>query len=185
MEPCIKGNQINLSKQYLTETFPPEVYSKLFDSLDEETRIRLTTPIFALSWKPEKLFIDLITTADKILGKGDYQLCHDIGRYIAQQSVSTIYKIFIRINTPTFVIKRAPTFWRQLHNHGSLEVTQSSRDHATILLHDEVSHSKAFCRGLIGFFERILELCGAKNISITVRCQPNKNNYCEFNGRWE
>lgn len=186
MEPSIKGQNISLAKEYLEKTYGPDAVNKVLAVLSVDDRAILSKRIYTGFWEPEKSFVHLLDAADKVLGKGDYGVCFQCGHYSARQAIPKFFKIFIRFGDPLFVIKRGAAMWGQEHNHGRFEVSAQSDHSAVFRLHEYKTPSPAFCAGLRGYCVAVLEMCGAKNVSIVEKqCTCNGASYCEFEAAWE
>ena len=186
MEGHVKGNQINFTKKYLMEEFGTDALNQVIKHLGEKTKATIIKPTLDIIWEPEEAYVDLLAAIEKTFGKGDYELCRRIGLYIAEESIPKFYKPFIRLGNVSFVISNAPRFWRQIHDNGNLEISISSKHSATGRLINKAYPSKAFCFSLMGYIEGVLQMCGAKNISVKkIKCVTDGEEFCEFTTAWE
>lgn len=186
MEPSVKGNQLNYTKEYIIKNFGEDVLGKLIEQMQPEDRKILSDNIFGATWQPESTFVNLLVAADKTLGKGNYELCRKVGYYIGQQSIPRFYKFFLLFGQPSFVLRNAALFWRQIHSHGHLKVSQPTKNSSLAHLINYAIPHKAFCFTLIGFFQAVLELTGCKNVSVyETKCVTEGADVCEFPGSWK
>lgn len=107
MEALIKGNQIKLAKQFLTEKYGLSVIDKVVSKMETGDGAIIFRPTLDMSWEPLKPFVLFLATADKVFGKGDYEVCRQIGIYQAKESVSKFYQIFIKMGNPFFCNKKS------------------------------------------------------------------------------
>lgn len=183
---CVKGHHIVFARQYLTETFGPEAFKETITQMDTPEQNSLSKIITSVSWIPEEVYVKFLVAADKLFGKGDFDLCRQIGYYLGKKTVPTLYKFFIKFGDPSFAIRRSTQFWQQLHNNGRLEIISGGPSSVTARLIDKTFPHKAFCASLIGYCQGILELSGAKNISIhEIQCASEGASHCEYVGNWE
>jgi predicted hydrocarbon binding protein len=183
---CVKGHHIVLAKKYLINRFGPQAFEKIITQINPPEREILSKIITSVSWIPEDVYITFLVTADKIFGKGDFELCRQIGYYLGKETVPRLYKFFIKFGDPSFAIRRSTQFWKQLHNNGRLEIIPSGPTAVTARLIDKAFPHKAFCASLIGYCQGVLELSGAKNISIDeIQCASEGASHCEYVGKWE
>ena len=165
--PCIKGQSYNLLKKYADEKFGADAWQETIQGISSQSREAASKTILDVSWQPEKSFLDLLNALEEKFGRGGY-------------------KLFIKFGDPGYVIQHAVSFWNQIHNHGKLEVSRMTPVSALARLHGYKTPDRAFCNYLIGYFEGVLEMSGAKNISISeVRCVCDGNEYCEFIAEWK
>jgi len=186
MAASIKGNQIILAKRYFTHRFGADALNKVFSAMSPVAREIIEKPVVSGAWESEDAYIEFLAKADETLGCGDYQLDWECGRFLAKESIPTIYKIFIKLGDPAFVIERADRFWHQVHNTGRMETTRTGKNSVIGKLIGKESPHKAFCMSLMGYFQGTLELCGANNIKIEeVRCAANGASHCEYAVSWQ
>jgi predicted hydrocarbon binding protein len=182
----IKAHLLIGAIDYVREGFGQDELQQVIDKLPAEDKILFSKKIVPLTWVEAQIFNRFLETVDMILGKKDYYLCREIGRYQAEKGVNTFYQMFIRAGNTAFVLKRAHSFWRSLHDEGELiiQITGEKSVRARLLNYREAG--KAFCTSLIGYFERVLEMSGAKDVEIfEAKCQAKGGEYCEFLGNWE
>lgn len=186
MVPSIKGNLFILTKTYLSQRFGPEAIGKILPLLNESDRAILIKPSISGLWESELTYNSFLTAADKTFGKGDYALCHEIGYSNAKNGVPKLYQIFIRFGDPAFVIKRAASFWSQVHSHGSLEIMNISPKNVIGIIRRYEVPSKAFCYSFMGYITGVLELSGAKNVVTQEKqCILSGSPHCKYEAHWE
>ena len=186
MKGNVKGSLVNMTKQFLTDSFGPDAIDKIAREIGEENAKKILQPIFTFSWLPDKLFVDLLVAADKVYGKGDYTIAERIGYSISKEGVPKLYKVFIEVGNPFFVLKNAPRFWNQLHDNGRLEVTHTATSTATVHIVDKKYPHKAFCRCMIGYIRGVLELSEVKDIQVKeTKCNCDNELFCEYVLNWK
>jgi len=108
------------------------------------------------------------------------------GRYSAQSALTGIYKIFVLISTPTFLLKRATRIISTFYDPSELEVA-SSTDNSMVILYKTLPAKSELieCR-IAGWMERALEMCGCKNLSVKIpRSLGKDDEVFEVNIRWD
>ena len=182
----VKAHLLMLAMDYVREGFGQVELKQVMDKLSPEDKIFISKKIVPLSWVPAPVLSHLMEAVDIVLGKKDFYLCREIGRYQAEKGINSFYQMFIRAGNPSFALKRAPSFWRSLHDEGELviEITGERSVRARVLHYPDAG--KAFCNSLIGYFERVLEMSGAKDVEIfEAKCRSKGGEYCEFFGNWD
>src|SRR5690242_18090758 len=116
----VKGSAITARTRYVREQFGERGFRELKDTVTSDHRVLLEGKILPHEWVPYSLFIDLNVTADRLFGKGDLQLCYEMGRYGADLNLTTLYKIFYRLNTPQFIFNKASRVWEVHYDSGRL-----------------------------------------------------------------
>ena len=181
-----KGSLINITKEYLIESFGTNAIDRVAEVMLPKNSEIIRRTIYTMSWIPEETFIDLLIAADKIFGKGNYAIPHKIGYYLAKKGIPKLYKIFIQLGNPLFVIKNGPRFWRQLHDNGELKIAKVEPNRVYVHIIDKVAPHKSFCQTLAGYIEGIFELSGAKEFRVTEnKCTCEGASLCEYVITWK
>jgi len=185
MEQSIKGQSCLTARKFITERFGADGFNDLLSALDDGLSAFFSGKIMPSLWCPEKNFVAFLVAAEKKFDPSMQELLFEMGRYSATKSISTVYRIFLRLGDPAFIIARAGRVWSQLHNHARLEVLDAGDKRAKARLYGYTPAHKAFCRYLSGYFTGVLELSGARDISVTeAACVCDGAGYCEFQAVW-
>jgi len=181
---CIKGVEIKNALKYLTDKFGPDALQKITEQLEPDDKAVFSKPILTSTWVPEKTYNNLLASADKIFGKGDYAMCFDIGRHNASEEIK-LYSVFIRMGNPGFLLTIAASFWNQIHNSGNLIVVEKTPKSVIAHLKDFYEPSSrgnpAGCYATRGYFHEIFERTGAKNVRVDeAQCAALGAPYCVF-----
>ncbi|MCP4652656.1 MAG: hypothetical protein GY858_04655 [Candidatus Omnitrophica bacterium] len=186
MDATVKGNQIKITIDFLKENFGDNALDKLFVHMDQRIKRILSRPILDISRIPETAFSQLIVTAEKVFGSKNYRLSRDIGHYLAHKSVPKFYQIFIKLGDPFFVIKRSQSFWKTIHNTGTLVFEATGPNSTTGQFKDFACPQKEFCSLLLGYFGAVCEMCGYTPISVVeTKCICEGDDFCEFAISWK
>lgn len=185
MLPSIKGQNVKQAKEYLLKTFGQEAIAKVLEVLLPEDQEAMGKD-YTNFWEPELSYVHFLEAIEKVFGKGDYSVSFQSGYYSAHKGIPKFFKLFIRFGDPLFVIKRAAAIWGVVHNHGAFEVNGLSAKSAVARLIDYRTPSRAFCASLRGYCTAVLEISGARKVSIVEKqCVCDGGGYCEFDASWE
>ena len=80
---------------------------RLLAQCSPELKASLETGIAKAKWYPFEQFIELNETIDRLFGKGDLGLIHELGRYGADANLTTIYRLFYKVGTTQWILGRA------------------------------------------------------------------------------
>ncbi len=186
MEAKIKGSIIRSIKRYITINYGADSINRVLAQMDNNHSEAVRNANYDALWEPEESFIDFLYTTDKILGHGNYSLCKKIGTFLAKDGISKFYRFFIEFGKPSFVLKRANKFWKQLHNTGYINADDIQSNSAICRIYDYGCPHKAHCVFLLGYFTGVLEMTGVCNIQISeTKCTTEGNDFCEYFSTWE
>ncbi len=184
--PRVKGSTLINRLQYLDVKGTPEQKEQILKTLDAEFQRSIRVGLMPAVWYPLDYFVTLMVSMDKVMGRGDLNLIPEIGRFAGELACKGIYKIFFKIGSVEFILKRAPQFWQQLFDTGTLSITADGHGKATLRLEKFEGLPKVLCLSLQGWSQALLELAGAKNAKLDVVRWPKPGDPTfEMAGRWD
>jgi hypothetical protein len=180
-----KGFTIISAKEFVTKRFGEESWDKVVAQIDPAYRDIISGSIFASNWNPFELQVAVYTAIDRLFGKGDFQLCREIGRYSADREHSTIHKATMMFGGLKIWMKLASLMWKQYHSAGKMDCTELSDGGGRVEVTEFNPIQKSFCYDLAGWIERTMELAGKKNVTIEhPQCLLDGDPACVYEGRW-
>ena len=181
----IKGSAIISTIDYIKIHFGEEGKKEIFERLPEEEQEIVNQTVFSTMWYPFSIFINLNQFTDSKFGKGDLELVRIMGAYGAEHDLKTIYKLFYRITSPQFILKRASQVFSTYYDQGHLQVLDSSSDWALIELSDFPGITEVYLQRISGWMEKTVELSGGKHPKVVaMRKSKNGNSVVEFKATW-
>lgn len=184
----IKGLGLQNCLKFIRKEFGEENLKKVIENMEpsEKEILLAEEKIKAMSWYPHNIYIHLLETSDKILGQGDYALCEKEGAFGAGQTFSGIFKVFIAVGNPHFLIRQGPLAYRTICSSGNLEIMELHEKRTVVRIRDCDEPHLAFCNNLRGYFKRLLEMSGGKNVRVKeIKCRCHNEPYCEYSAEWE
>ena len=88
------------------------------------------------------------------------------GRYSAEVGLTGLYKVFVVISTPTFLIKRASRLLATFYTPTEVEVMESSEKGMLVHFKKLPVKDEYLEYRIAGWMEKALEICGCKNLSV-------------------
>lgn len=181
-----KGLSFNYAIEFVRENYGEEGFKRVLDALSDGDRMVLSEKILHVSWRPTKTFSNFLSAIDKVLGKGKRDLSREAGRFVAEHSLSKFYKVIIRLASPMKVLDRASELWKDFDDTGELQIEKTGPNSAIARVIDHQDGSGSGCNHTTGFFEKTLEMTGAKNVAIAhTKCIFRGDEHCEYIGTWE
>jgi hypothetical protein len=182
--PNIRGTAILPRIQFIQGRAPAE-WHRVLEAMTPSAREVSSGVVLPHVWYPFKAFVELVVTADQLLGKGDFLLIREMGRFAATANLNSFFKFFIRFGSPEWVIGKGASMWSLTHDTGRAEVERVGPMGAAYLVKEFASPHRALCEGLLGWMERCLELTGVKEINIhEEQCAAKGSPLCRFVGSW-
>ena len=172
-------------RSFTIERFGADGWARLLAAMAPDDREVLAS-VIGVGWYDLALYARLIRRLDGMHGQSDLGLVAELGRYEAEQDLTTIHRLFMRLANPAFVIEKAAEYWRRFHDTGEFHVTRDgpTRLHGTLDGWGVVD--SALCREVAAYISRLLELVGAKDVRIQhPRCRAHGEEVCAFVMNWK
>jgi serine/threonine-protein kinase len=161
-ETQIKGSLLVAALEYLEKQHGREVLDKITAELEPDARTTLRSLILPVAWLPLGLYDALLVSAERALGSGSGAIAAEIGSATASRDLPTAHRSFMQGATPPMVLDRIPQLWKLYHSSGEAKVdtggTGMWRVENVGVTPDSYLHAMA----LAGFYQRALELAGAR-----------------------
>jgi len=118
-------------------------------------------------WIPSSLEVHIMQRAAELFFPDSAHRMRDLAHMLAQMTMTGIYRVFLAIPTPTFVIKRVAQIWRLFYQHGHARIIDTHDGGATlevVELPDLEDYQKEF---IAGYVAATLELANAGDVRVT------------------
>ena len=179
----VKGSVLKSRLRFVEERGGDEAGRRFLEALAPETRVLIEQRLRPDFWYPFAAMIDMSEVIDRQLGKGDLELCHDLGRHACDTNLPTLYKIFFRMADVLYIVRRAAAAWGANYDEGTMTVVDEG-DHVVTLRMEVRERHRAHCLSVRGWIVRASELSGAKDVRVDERCGLRGEAHCEFTLRW-
>lgn len=180
----VKASAVLSRLQYATAHHGPDAANKLLDALPDEAKRQITT-VDAHQWLPFDVFVQINIEADRLWGQGDLSLCYEMGRFGAEANLPTLYRVFYRIGSPMFILRKAARLWEVHYDSGHLLPIQESPSVIRLKVSGFAQPHRAHCLSVLGWASRSVELTGANLIDAhEQRCRLRGDAACEFVIAW-
>lgn len=143
-------------------------YQQWKGNLSNESR-SLTERAKNAEWYPiHDALIDPIKVICSTLDIDEKTCAWNSGRFSAEQSLNGVYKVFIMVSTPAFILKRAPRILPTFYDPSDLKTLETTEKGVFIRCDIlPVKHTIIEYR-IAGWIERAGEICGCKNMKVEI-----------------
>lgn len=183
----IKGGSGIFIPEYIKKKFGDEGYTKWFESLSSEAKEVFGNTIFPGKWYPHKIVC--IEAAQKICDLfygGDVKGSIELGSCSADYSLHGIYRIFVKLGSPKFIVNKGVEIMQTYMNPCKIEVAEQKDGYVVIRLTEFPEPHPMSDGRLIGWMQRAIEISGGKNVSAeTTKSLAKGDSYTEFVIKWE
>ncbi|MCG8307630.1 MAG: hypothetical protein MI975_09585 [Cytophagales bacterium] len=166
----VKGTIVTSVQEYIKENFPNR-YREWVESLSVESRAIHDKSIMPTEWYDYRTGLVLPTEAGaRMFYGGDVQkLSWEIGRFNAEIGLKGIYKVFILIATPQFIMKRGGKILASFYRPSMLKVGEERPCGVDLQITEFPDPTLVAESRIGGWMEKALEICGLENISIRIK----------------
>lgn len=178
---AVKSIQLFVEKKY------PERYNDWLNSLSEKSKFIMSGRIIDGAWYD--MYEAAVEPTDKICKmfyNGSERGAWESGRYSAEVGLKGIYSFFIKIISPEFLISRASnimtTYWRPCE----IKAEKTGENIVFLNITKFDSPNNLMEQRIGGWIEKALELCGCKNLNITITKSLAKGDkLTEYKAKWD
>lgn len=96
------------------------------------------------------------------------KLAWEIGRFSAERGLTGIYKVFMAVSTPAFILKRAPRIMTTFYAPSQLSITKSTSKGIVVECLELPVKSHLIENRIAGWIEKAGELCGCINMKVAI-----------------
>ncbi len=183
----IKGTGVKSVDEFVKNKFSDN-YQEWLSLLPEASKIIYTNPIYVTNWYSIQ---DAIVTPVQLISSLFYdnnveKAAIESGRHSAEMALNGIYKIFIKVASPNFIINRTSIIAASYFSSCEIIVIESFTKSARFQIIKFPGIDKIVELRIKGWVEKALEMTGAKKVNININKSLTRNDECsEFSVSWE
>jgi hypothetical protein len=177
----VRGSALVTRVAFVKERYGDEGWRRFETLLSPVTRRIVGATIDPRAWYPFEAFVDVNVRADALFGRGDYKLCFEMGGYGADRNMTTLYRVFFRLGSVSFVMGKAASLWSEHYDGGRLVTDGEDRKRFTLRIEDFPAPHCAHCMSVAGWAKRTVELTGATVLDTQrTACRNWRDAACTF-----
>lgn len=163
----IKGTSLTSTYDFVKNTFPLRLDEWLQD-LPTRSRELYTKMILATHWYPiqEGMIIPTKSIAKLFYDGNEKKASYNIGLYSADEGLKGIYKIFIKIASPNYVLQRSSRIFKTYYDPIEISIIEDEDKHVILQINDIDENYKLLFDRISGWIFRILELINALPLEV-------------------
>lgn len=165
----IKGSAVKATPDFVKANYIGR-YSEWLKSLPPTSREIIEKPIYATTWYPlmESVIIPTQKVADLFYNGEHTKAAREIGRFSSDIALKGIYKFFVRISSPQFVLSRASSIFSTYYQPSDIKVIESTDKKAVLLLDKFHPDEKLIMERIAGWIEHTLEITLKSPLTVEV-----------------
>ncbi|WP_236604406.1 serine/threonine-protein kinase [Sandaracinus amylolyticus] len=181
----IKGSLVIATLDHLEAAYGAAAVAQIREHLDRESLARVSSVILPMAWLPMALFDQLVRGAERVVGASDWATSTGIGRAIADRELPTTHRLFMQTASPSAATERIPQLFRLYHSRGDAKVLPTPGGGVRVEVDLAAPESLSYAWALAGFWQRMLELTGAREVrAAVVSCRGRGDDRTAVALRW-
>ncbi len=185
-EPHVRGIVLKVYREVLAELYGVQSAACIVESLAAETRELWTGMIVATEWYPNRLVVDVQETIVRTAYAGDPTRIRELGIVTAKRDLSGVFKVFLAIVSPQYVVSKTASMWSRYYDHGKVQITEQKSGYVRGRFTDVKSFSEAFWNEILGSCMGAIEAAGGKSIQAAIVAGGTaKDSSMEAEIRWD
>lgn len=153
-------------------------WERVLAEVSPHTREHTGSGFLETKWYPFEVLVDLSGTADRVLGKGDFALCEQMGRFSCEVTLTTVHRLLLKFGNVGHLVERAATAWRTQFDAGEIVVHEKHPDLYVFEVRGVPEPSRAHCRAITGWMVRAAELSGEDDFHCEEKCRASGHRSC-------
>jgi hypothetical protein len=165
----IKGTAVKTTPEFVKEKFPGR-FLEWLQSMPDDSRRIFEQPIYATSWYNlgESVIIPTQKVGDIFYNGNHVEAAHILGRYSAEIALKGVYKIFVRVSSPHFVLSRASSIFSAYYKPSEIRVIESKDKRCVLELAQFHINEQLIMNRIAGWVEQTLEITLKRALNVEV-----------------
>lgn len=182
----VKGSSVNSVPEFVRVKFGDR-FDEWLNSLSDESKKIMKEPIIpAISWYPIKHgLIEPTRKICELFYGNDEKGAWAAGRFSAERGLSGVYKIFVKLGSPKFIVGRAATIFSSYYRPSKIEVAEESDKKIVLHITEFPELERLVELRICGWIEKALEISGAKDVTVELtKSLPKGDSVTEITIAW-
>ena len=181
-----KAAGINSAMEILGQLIGPVELSRLVESLPPEQADVIRRPPVATSWIPLAITVPLYDAILERAFGGNPARMIELGRLQFRDDLSTVYRFFIRVATPSFVAGRIGAMWQTYtRDCGTVTMVTSEPTWGELRFEGYPAPNPPIWYYVQGFIIGALEMTGVADVQVAIVQGGPGNTFCQYRISWK
>lgn len=185
--PVVRGSTVDPARRFADRYRGSEHWERFLSLLDPAARQLFEQPVRRSAWYDLVAYAGLLDAACQCFAPEESDtLMQDLGKYVVDDGVNTLYRAFFAIASPSFVLKGSALLWGMFFRGNKLKVIDRGRKFAHVAIVDSAFCALPLCRSIAGGMRATLCHAGALEPQLEEhRClSQGGGSRCDFRWRW-
>jgi uncharacterized protein (TIGR02265 family) len=180
-----KGGILRAHLDWARQNLGADFTERLRAGLTDASQELLSRKVLVSEWIPFQALIEIDQAIAGLLGGDPAECYRALGRYSAQQNLTTLYKAFTRQDPHAFFKKEA-LLHGQFLDFGTAVYVHEGPTRCRLELRDYPHPSRVFCLSAQGYYQHAARIQGGPNAQADeIKCSCRGDDACVFQIRWD
>ena len=164
----VKGIWLVAARAAVSDQFGVATLDRMEGAYSGRYHRALRQPV-ASSYYPEDALQDALQLLDETVTRGDDEKFRTTIRHATSHAVSTVFRVFLRASTASFILRQVPTLWREVRR-GPAKVKVTPGDGGATLDYSEFPYfdDRRYLLLTQATIEELLFLCTKRRPAVTI-----------------
>ncbi len=182
----VKGTAIMATREFVKSKFGEPGLAKWIASLSPAAKNLYGGAILTNQWYDLKMMLtEPCIQIARVLYNGDKKAYRDVGRHSAEHGLRGIYKLFVKLGSPQFILGKAGTILPTYYKPSSMKGEEAEKNKFVVYITEFEEYSEVIEHRIAGWMEAALEICGCKKVEIKVaKSLLNRDAHTRYEIEW-
>jgi hypothetical protein len=172
----VKGTSPRGTIEFVNKHFP-ERKQEWLNSLPDSSRELMSGLILTNQWYSlnDALILPIHQVGQIFYDGDDRKTAYIMGSFHAEQTLTGIYKFFVQINTPWYIINKGIGVFSNYFRPCKLDIVRLGKTHISISIKEFPGIHEIVESSIEGWTKRAIEISGGKNIETSIPKSITRN----------
>lgn len=175
----VKGPTVVATPLFVREKHGDGGYQRWLAELPEPSRQLYTSSLLPTRWYPvDVALVEPHRTMTKLFSGGSDRVVRELGRFSADYTLTGVYKIFVKMGSPHWLVKKCGQIFSTFYRPGSSVLVKEEERLAVTQFRDFPEKSGLVEVRIAGWVQRALEISGQKGVQVQVTRSVSRGDDC-------
>jgi len=168
----IKGSAVKATPDFVREKHPQR-FVEWLEILPPTSKTILDQQIYSTNWYNlvDSVIVPTQKVADMFFNGNYKEAALEIGRYSADVALKGVYKMFVRVSSPQFVLSRASNIFSAYYNPSEIKIVESKDKKCVLQFLKFQKKEELIMYRIAGWIEHTLEITLKSPLKVEVQTE--------------
>jgi len=154
----VKGTSVVATREFVRQSFGEDGLKKFTENLPESSKKIYMSAVLQNSWYELKdALVEPTKKICELFYGGSLKGARDLGRFSAEQGLKGIYKLFLKVSTPGFIISKAGTILPTYYKPSIMRADSVDKNTSSVKIIEFPEYHEILEHRIAGWMEKALE----------------------------